>query len=113
MVEDGQIYQAKWYTSADDPSAQVQTTPWELVGPVVPGDHGPSTPRLPAGTYPAWSLSPQYQVGDKILFNGLPYQAKWSNQGVSPATQSTDASGSPWKALYTIPGEPAGSPALG
>jgi cellulose synthase/poly-beta-1,6-N-acetylglucosamine synthase-like glycosyltransferase/chitodextrinase len=113
VVEDGQIYQAKWYTSADDPSAQVQSSPWELVGPVVPGDHGPIIPRLPAGTYPAWSLSPQYQVGQKVLLNGLPYQAKWSNQGVSPATQSTDAAGSPWKALYTIPGEPAGSPALG
>jgi cellulose synthase/poly-beta-1,6-N-acetylglucosamine synthase-like glycosyltransferase/chitodextrinase len=116
VVENGEIYQAKWYNSADDPSAQVQSadeSPWELVGPVVPGDHGPSIPKLPAGTYPAWSLSPQYQAGDKVLFNGLPYQAKWSNQGVSPATQSTDASGSPWKALYTIPGEPAGSPALG
>jgi chitinase len=116
VVENGEIYQAKWYNSATDPSAQVQSadeSPWELVGPVVPGDHGPIIPTLPAGTYPAWSLSPQYQVGDKVLFNGLPYQAKWSNQGVSPATQSTDASGSPWKALYTIPGEPAGSPALG
>ena len=81
--------------------------PWELVGPVVPGDHGPTIPTLPAGTYPAWSLSTQYQVGEKVLFQGLPYQAKWSNQGVSPATQSTDPSGSPWKALYTIPGEPA------
>jgi chitinase len=116
VVENGEIYQAKWYNSATDPAAQVQSaddSPWELVGPVVPGDHGPSIPRLPAGTYPAWSLSPQYQVGDKVLFNGLPYQAKWSNQGVSPATQSTAPSGSPWKALYTIPGEPAGSPALG
>ena len=116
VVQDGEIYQAKWYTSADDPSAQVQSswqTPWELVGPVVPGDHRPSIPTVPAGTYPAWSSSPQYQVGQKVLYNGLPYRAKWSNQGVSPETQSTDASGSPWKALYTIPGEPAGSPALG
>jgi cellulose synthase/poly-beta-1,6-N-acetylglucosamine synthase-like glycosyltransferase/chitodextrinase len=72
VVEDGQIYQAKWYTSADDPSAQVQSSPWELVGPVVPGDHGPTIPKLPAGTYPAWSLSPPYQVGQRVLFNGLP-----------------------------------------
>jgi len=39
--------------------------------------------------------------------------AKWVNQGVSPATASTDPSGSAWQALFTIPGEPAGSPALG
>jgi chitinase len=116
VVEAGEIYQAKWYNSADDPSAQVQSswqTPWELIGPVVAGDHGPVIPKLPAGTYPAWSLGTQYQAGEKVLFGGLPYQAKWSNQGVSPATQSTDASGSPWQALYSIPGEPSGSPALG
>jgi cellulose synthase/poly-beta-1,6-N-acetylglucosamine synthase-like glycosyltransferase/chitodextrinase len=116
VVEAGEIYQAKWYNSADDPSAQVQSswqTPWELIGPVVAGDHGPVIPKLPAGTYPAWSLGTQYQADEKVLFDGLPYQAKWSNQGVSPATQSTDASGSPWEALYSIPGEPSGSPALG
>jgi chitinase len=48
-----------------------------------------------------------------VLYHGLPYQAKWINQGVSPATQSTDPSGSAWKALYGIPGEPSGAPALG
>jgi chitinase len=116
VVEDGEIYQAKWYNSADDPSAQVQTageTPWELIGPVVSGDHGLSITKLPAGSEPAWSLGTAYQADQKVLFNGLPYQAKWSNQGVSPATQSIDASGSPWKALYNVPGEPSGSPALG
>ena len=116
VTEGGEIYQAKWYNSGDDPAAQVQDswqTPWELIGPVLPGNHGSDIARLPAGTYPAWSLTAQYQAGQKVLFNGLPYQAKWSNQGISPATQSTDASGSPWKALYSIPGEPSGSPALG
>jgi chitodextrinase len=116
VTEGGEIYQAKWYTSGDDPAAQVQDswqTPWELIGPVLPGDHGPSIARLPVGTYPAWSLATEYKAGQKVLFNGLPYQAKWSDQGISPATQATDAPGSPWKALYTIPGEPSGSPVLG
>jgi chitinase len=116
VVENGEIYQAKWYNTGDDPSAQVQyawQTPWELIGPVLPGDHGPDIPTLPAGTYPAWSNSHQYQEGDKVLYQGLPYEAKWANEGDSPATQSSDPSGSPWKALYTIPGEPNGSPALG
>ncbi len=116
VVEDGEIYQAKWFNTGDDPAAQVQyawQTPWELIGPVLPGDHGPVIPRLPAGTYPKWSVGTPYQRGDKVLYQGLPYQAKWANQGVSPATQSTDPSGSPWKALYSIPGEPSGAPALG
>jgi cellulose synthase/poly-beta-1,6-N-acetylglucosamine synthase-like glycosyltransferase/chitodextrinase len=112
VVENGQIYQAKWYNSGDDPAAQVQyswQTPWELIGPVLPGDHAPQIPTLPPGTYPAWSVGTQYQAGDKVLYQGLPYQAKWINQGVSPATQSTNTTGSPWKALYTIPGEPGGA----
>jgi chitinase len=116
-VEDGEIYQAKWYNSGDDPSAQVQDswqTPWELLGPVVPGGGGGAAiATVPAGTYPAWSVGTQYQAGDKVLYQGLPYQAKWINQGVSPATQSTDPSGSAWKALYSIPGEPSGAPAVG
>jgi len=116
VVEDGEIYQAKWYNSGDDPSAQVQfgyQTPWELLGPVLPGDHAAVSPTLPTGTYPAWSVGAQYEVGDKVLYQGLPYQAKWTNQGVSPATESTDPSGSAWKALYSIPGEPSSAPALG
>ena len=116
VVEDGEIYQAKWYNSGSDPSAQVQyayQTPWELIGPVLPGDHGAVIPTLPAGTYPQWSVTTQYSAGDKVLYQGLPYQAKWINQGVSPATESADPSGSAWKALYSIPGEPAGAPAVG
>ena len=116
VVENGEIYQAKWYNSGSDPAAQVQyswQTPWELIGPVLAGSHAPKVPALAKGAYPAWSISVQYKAGDTVLYQGLPYQAKWINQGVSPATQSTDPSGSAWKALYTIPGEPTGSPAIG
>jgi len=116
VVENGEIYQAKWYNSGDDPSAQVQyswQTPWELLGPVLPGHRAAAIATLPAGTYPAWSVHAVYQAGDKILYQGLPYEAKWNNQGVSPATESIDPSGSAWKALYSIPGEPSGAPALG
>jgi chitinase len=114
VVENGQIYQAKWYNSGDDPSAQVQDswqTPWELLGPVLPGDKAAAIPTLSAGAYPAWSVNGQYSAGDKVLYQGLPYQAKWSNQGVSPATEAADPGGSAWKALFTIPGEPSGAAA--
>ena len=49
VVEDGEIYQAKWYNTGDDPQAQVQyswQTPWELLGPVLPGDHAPVIAKL-------------------------------------------------------------------
>jgi chitodextrinase len=116
VVENGEIYQAKWYNTGDDPSAQVQfawQTPWELLGPVLPGGHQSAIFTLPPGSYPAWSQGKAYHTGAKVLYEGLPYQAKWPNQGVSPATEASDPSGSAWKALYTIPGEPSGSPAIG
>jgi chitinase len=114
VVEDGEIYEAKWYNTGDDPQAQVQyawQSPWELLGPVLPGDHAPVITIKPkADHYKAWSITAQYHAGSKVLYQGLPYEAKWSNQGVSPQTELSDPAGSPWKPLYQIPGEPAGSP---
>ncbi len=109
IVEHGEIYDAKWYNTGDDPAAVVQfswQTPWELIGPVLPGDKAPVIPTLPAGTYPAWERGTAYKGGIKVLFRGLPYQAKWDNEGVSPQTSADASSGSPWQPLFTIPGEP-------
>jgi chitinase len=109
VVEDGEIYQARWYNTGEDPQTQVQYSwqmPWQLLGPVLPGDHAPVIVK-PAGSHPNWSISARYQAGSEVLYEGLPYQAKWNNQGVSPLTQASDPSGSPWRALYRIPGEPA------
>jgi chitinase len=114
VVEDGEIYEAKWFNTGDDPQAQVQyawQTPWELLGPVLPGNHAPVIIQPRAGTYPTWSISTQYQGGDKVVYQGLPYQAKWDNQGVSPQDATSDPADSPWKALYKVPGEPAGTSA--
>ena len=114
VVENGEIYQSRWYNTGDDPQTQVHyawQTPWELLGPVLPGDHAPVLPQIPPGTYPTWSVTGKYKAGEKVLYLGLPYQAKWENQGVSPLTGQGDPSGSPWKALYRTPGEPV-SPAI-
>jgi len=110
VVRQGYIYQATWYNQGEDPSSQVQyqwQTPWTLLGPVVAGDHPPKLPTLPAGTYPGWSAAQNYTSGDRVLLGGLPYQAKWSSLGASPATEAFDPSSSPWQPLFTIPGEPA------
>ena len=112
VVEHGEIYQAKWYNSSDDPSAVVAfsyESPWELIGPVLPGDHAPVIPQLSPGTYPVWKLTTNYTGGDKVIFKGLGYIAKWDNQGVSPSTAANDPTGSAWRPLYTIPGEPSTS----
>jgi chitinase len=112
VVREGNIYQAKWFSQGNDPAAQVQyayQTPWQLIGPVLPGDHAPTTTTLPAGTDPAWSPDNGYQTGQKVLYQGLPYQAKWYNKATSPGEENADPESSPWQPLFTIPGEPVGS----
>jgi chitinase len=109
VVREGNIYQAKWYNSGQDPAAQVQyqwQTPWLLLGPVLASSHAPTTTTLAPGIDPAWSPTSPYKAGDRVLFNGLPYQAKWYNTGDSPAAEASDPTGSPWTPLFTIPGEP-------
>ena len=110
VVRDGNIYQAKWYNVAQDPAAQVQydwQTPWLLIGPVLAGNVAPTTTTLAPSTYPAWSPTTHYTAGERVLLDGLPYQAKWYNTGDSPAAEATNPSGSPWSPLFTIPGEPS------
>jgi hypothetical protein len=62
---------------------------------------------LRRGSYPAWRRHRQYVAGAHVLFRGEPYEAKWQNQGVSPAGSAGDQSASPRKPLFRIPGEPA------
>ena len=96
------VYRAKWWTQGDVPDAPVSQswqTPWELVGPVMPGEKPVPQPTLPAGTYPNWSGTAIYTDGQRVLFNGVPYQAKWWNQGQSPAAAASDPTGSPWVPL--------------
>ncbi len=96
------VYQAKWWnqgSAPDDPVLQSWQTPWELIGPVLPGEKPIPQPTLPTGTYPNWSGTAIYNTGQRVLFNEVPFQAKWWNQGDSPAAASSNPDGSPWVAL--------------
>lgn len=111
VVRDGQIYQAKWYVSpGEDPAAQYQyswQSPWELLGPVLKTDHAPTIPAPPSGTYPNWSETKSYSAGAEVVYQGLPYRAKWANQGSPPGAVGTQSASTPWVPLYNYPGEPA------
>lgn len=110
VIEGGDVYQAKWWNEGVNPKLQVASswvTPWSLVGPAASSAAPWTPPTLPAGTYPAWSPSATYVAGDHILFQGVPYQAKWWNEDQSPASEASGSSGSPWKPLFSIPGEPS------
>lgn len=96
------VYQAKWWTQGDVPDSPVLQewqTPWTLIGPVLPGEKPIPQATLPAGTYPNWSGSGTYNTGNRVLLNGVPYQAKWWNQGQSPAAATSNPDGSPWVPL--------------
>lgn len=96
------VYEAKWWTKGDLPDDAVLDefeTPWTLIGPVLPGETPIPIPTLPAGTYPDWLGTAIYEAGDRIQFNGLPFEAKWWTQGDSPEASSNDPDSSPWLAL--------------
>lgn len=93
------VYQAKWWTRGDipdNPVLQSWETPWQLIGPVLPGETPIPLPTLPPGTYPEWSGTEIYEEGQRVLFEGVPYEAKWWTQGDSPAASTSDPDGSPW-----------------
>lgn len=53
----------------------------------------------PVGTYPTWYGEAIYSEGDRVLFNGLPYESKWWNKGESPAAAASYPDSSPWMLL--------------
>lgn len=96
------VYEAKWWTSGDlpdDPVLSAYETPWQLIGPVLKGEKPVEQVTLPDGTYDAWSGTKQYDTGARVLFDGVPYQAKWWNTGESPEASTSDPDGSPWVKL--------------
>jgi chitinase len=99
------VYAAKWWTRGDLPDNPVLNsweTPWTLVGPVLPGETPIKVPTLPAGTYPDWTGTGIYDKGFRVLFDGVPFEAKWWNQAQSPDAASSDPDGSPWVPLTAV-----------
>ena len=108
VTRQGYVYQAQWYNTGVDPAASATAqSPWQVIGPVLPSDHPPVIPTTAAGTYPDWSPTVAYAQGGRVLRDGLPYVAKYYTKGDDPSVVLTNPAGSPWQALYTIPGEPA------
>jgi chitinase len=96
------VYVAKWWTQGDLPDNPVLNswqTPWQMVGPVLKGEKPIAQPTVPAGTFKSWAGQTVYQKGDRVLFDGTPYESKWWNQGESPAAASSNPDSSPWTPL--------------
>jgi len=104
------IYQAKWYTQGSAPDAPAQgATPsaWLLIGPVLPGSRAPAPALLDTTTHPSWSSMTAYRTGTRVLYQGLPFEAKWYTQGIPPPVSLPASSQSPWLPLFTARGEPS------
>jgi chitinase len=96
------VYSAKWWTRGDLPDNPVLSaweTPWELVGPVLPGEHPVEPVLLPAGTYSEWTGTEAYPEGSRVVVDQYAFEAKWWNQGDSPVTASIDPDDSAWVRL--------------
>ncbi len=96
------VYQAKWWTKGelpDNPVLNSWETPWTLIGPVLPGEKPIALATLSLGTYDNWEGTAIYEKGTRILFDGVPFQAKWWNQGESPDAYSSNPDSSPWVPL--------------
>lgn len=95
----GNVYEAKWWTQNDAPDAPVAeaaSTPWLLIGPVLPGDKPAELPAIPKGLYPDWSPTTIYQKSDRVVLEGRVFEAKWWTQRNSPQAALEGAPDSPW-----------------
>lgn len=99
------VYVSKWWSAGDlpdDPTVDQFSSPWQLVGPVLPGEKPVPTPSLPVGTYPEWDATTVYTTGQRVLLDGVGFSAKWWTQGESPTARSTQSDPSPWEKLSDV-----------
>lgn len=95
-------YVAKWWTLGDvpdDPVVDESSSPWRLIGPVLPGEKPVVVKSLPKDTYPTWKQGTAYRKGERVMLNGTPFTAKWYSVGVSPDARATQEEPSPWRKL--------------
>ncbi|MEV6342360.1 chitinase [Actinoplanes sp. NPDC051851] len=112
VVWHGVVYQAKWANSGSDPSADDDSgtpTPWSVIGPVSSTDTKPTPTPTVTGVKKLWTATTVYKRGDRVLFDGLPYEARWSTTGDAPSTEYPIGPEEPWAPLFTVPGEPVTS----
>jgi chitinase len=110
VVWHGVVYEAKWATQGVDPSGAGDSTtpnPWSVIGPVSPTEKAPRPSPAVTGVTDVWAPATVYGRGDRVLFDGLPYQARWSTTGDAPSTEFPIDPDDPWQPLFTVPGEPA------
>ena len=95
------VYVALWTTRGDQPDLQAGDgrVAWRLVGPVLPGETPRPVPSLPVGTYAEWDADTAYVAGDRVMVDGVPYEARWWTRGDNPLASSSGVDAAPWRIL--------------
>jgi chitinase len=109
VVWQGQIYQAGWWNQGTPPgtaAADAPSGPWQPIGPVPAGSTAPTLVKTVSGDFAKWSPSRVYHEGDRVSFDGMPYQARWYTQGEQPKAELPSDPSAPWEPLFKYPGEP-------
>lgn len=109
VVWQGTIYEASWWNQATPPGsagAEAADGPWQPIGPVPAGSHAPRPVPTISGRPGPWSAATVYEQGDRVSFEGLPYEARWYTQGEQPLGLLPVDPGAPWRPLFRYPGEP-------
>lgn len=111
VVWHGDVYEAQWYVTGTDPSTGASTTPfpWALVGPVTTSEAAPDPVPTVSDVTGQWDPDVLYTKGQRVLFDGLPYEARWANQSTPPGVLFPISPDEAWAPLFSIPGEPTGS----
>ncbi|GLY98593.1 chitinase [Actinoplanes sp. NBRC 103695] len=103
------VYEAKWTNQGSDPSEAGDSTtpnPWTVIGPVSPTEEAPRPTPTVTGVKAGWDPERVYAHGDRVLFDDLPYEARWSTKGDAPSTEFPTTPDDPWEPLFNVPGEP-------
>ena len=112
VVWHGSVYQARWYAAGTDPSVPASAgteSPWALLGAVTTTEAAPQPVPTVDDVTQLWTPETLYQRGDRVVLDGLPYEARWASRGEAPGTLFPIGVDMAWEPLFTIPGEPAGT----
>lgn len=94
-----------WELGRLDAPMPTPTPPLKASGSVA----GRDDPRL--SPYPLWNASAEYARGDKVVWHGMVYEAKWYAQGKAPDSPVAHPWDSPWRYVGPILESDSSTPA--
>ena len=80
VMYQGVVFEAKWWVQGEIPTDEAGSGAWKRI--------------TPYDSYPQYSSEQIYNVGDRVYYQGLLYEAKWWTQGDIPDSSLADG---PWK----------------